>query len=742
MPELTQLKTIVATMQPGEWREIPDTQIPLLTRAEHDAIVAAVEGSPPFWRVQGSSGAFQAYSGGAFDPIGYQWFFTGGGGPAYGGNEVYRFSFDSLSWERLTDPSAYDPETGAPFDGPMSYHTYDSFAWNPVTQTVWLGGASPYRGAGYQTQQAAPGVWQFDPDDTTWTFHPSDHVRNGWNVPTQLTFDPHTGGMFGYSGKGSSNAHIKFMPDGSSQRVWIDGFVATHRSEESIVTAKDKIYVFGMGRGDYRWAITEIADGMAVPLLREWPQVLIDRTIHWGGVDYDPVHDRFVIWIGGDALWTWDFADQQIRRFDIENGPSIGHDVRGLWEKFVYLPDVDAFAAYSNHDGNVYLLKAPLPEHGRVLDSDADRARIGDATFTSIQEAFDAAKDGDTVTILPGVWQEGATIKANNLTIEGDGAHLKNITVGGKATFVIQGDNTTVRGLEVSGMQVGDGNGAAIRQEGKNLTLEGVYFHDGQQGILMNNHTGTCIIKNSKFERLGHGGRAHGIYINWIDELIVMGCTFLSSKGQGHEIKSRAAKTTIENSVVASLDGNDSRLIDIPNGGEIVIRNNVLQMGPQTANNDAIGINLEQRGGMEFHWSVNTILIEGNIIISDRGGSNDRLLHYRDWEDNGYPTPVLVGNTVVGFSAGQVPEGNLWYASRVAAELAPYPYLPPLDWEPGDPMPDVPEPEPDPEPEPEPIPDEVPALADGDHVLIAGARYQVKVRMIVTLVPAPQDTAS
>ena len=64
-------------------------------------------------------------------------------------------------------------------------------------------------------------------------------------------------------------------------------------------------------------------------------------------------------------------------------------------------------------------------------------------------------------------------------------------------------------------------------------------------------------------------------------ELVLRRSRVVESVGEGHEVKSRAARTIIENNVIASLTGVDSRQIDLPNGGDIVIRGNVLEKGPE-----------------------------------------------------------------------------------------------------------------------------------------------------------------
>lgn len=666
--ELKRLRELVSTMQPGEWLEIPNTSAPLVTRAEHDSIMAAApKGAFGFWGVVGPSGVFQAWGGAGFDVINHDWYFTGGGHNDYGGNEVYRFSFRTLSWERLTDPSPYDPQTKRPYIGPISRHTYDAVVWWPSTRTLWVGGGSGYLPDGDQ-QAPLPGIWEFNPETKEWTLH----NHKGLPAPTHLIIHPKRDVLWGFFGFGQKGYQREYSTDGSARDVNY-GYFGDHMTTANILTAKDeKIYVIDRGAGMNR-AITA-TDGIGrIVLVERWPQDI--PHLFNKGVAYDSVHDRFVFWDGSKTIWTWDFSDKKFRSFPTKKSPPSDQSLsNGSFGKFIYISEVNVFAAYGHSRGNVWLYKAAPPEAGTLLDPHIPRAAIGERKFTSIQDAFNAARHGDIVTILPGIWREGATITADNITIEASGAHLKNATVGGKATLVIKGNNILIRGLEVSGMAVSGGNGAAIRQEGKNLTLQEVYFHDGQQGVLAGNNTGsTIIVEDSVFERLGHGGSAHGIYANHIDHLIIRGSKFLSSKGQGHEIKSRAARTTIENSIVASLEGVDSRLIDVPNGGITVIRNNILQMGPKTSNNDMIGIGLEQRGGdgpNHHQWPQNSTLIQGNTIIDDRG-RNSRLVHWRD-----VPEPAVLGNTIVGFSAKQVPPQNTWYGNRHAAGFPAYPCLP------------------------------------------------------------------
>jgi hypothetical protein len=232
-------------------------------------------------------------------------------------------------------------------------------------------------------------------------------------------------------------------------------------------------------------------------------------------------------------------------------------------------------------------------------------------------------------------------------------------------------------------ISVPDGNGACVRMEGVGLTLKNVYFHDSQEGLLGGSKDhGTVLIEDSLFERLGNRGQSHGVYLNQ-SELVIRRSTFLSSEREGHEIKSGGYSTIIEDSVVASLNGNDSRLIDVTKGGRLVIRCSVLEEGPASSNSDIIGYALEG-----FTYTDAEITIENNIIISDLKDRQARFLNVRHFQG----APTIRNNLFVGpiqefprgrkdrillfFGLKTEDPNNIVKVSRKAAGLPPYPELP------------------------------------------------------------------
>ena len=306
--------------------------------------------------------------------------------------------------------------------------------------------------------------------------------------------------------------------------------------------------------------------------------------------------------------------------------------------------------------------------------------------YGSLQDALNAALPGDQVVLASGVYAEGAIIGTREVVLRGEpGAHLRGHAVEGKAALVVKAAGVLIEGIECSGIAVRDNNGACIRIEGDDLTVRDVHFHDNQQGILSGPGGGVLLVEDSLFERNGFGGQAHGVYVGRpVETFVFRNNRVLATTGAGHGLKSRARRTIVEGSIIAGLDGQDSRAIDLPEGGEVEIRNNVLQKGPNSDNGEMIGLALEG----PLH-DANQALIEGNLMLFDTlptgivpslgqalglMPARGTLIHSES------PGPVVVrDNTIVGareIGDGVLEEGNRIYGTRREAGLPPYPALP------------------------------------------------------------------
>jgi hypothetical protein len=204
-------------------------------------------------------------------------------------------------------------------------------------------------------------------------------------------------------------------------------------------------------------------------------------------------------------------------------------------------------------------------------------------------DAAAVAEDGDVVRFDPGEYVDCAIWRASGVVLEApDGAaHVRDRACAGKAIWVIAGDDVTVENITFSGARVADQNGAGIRAEGRNLTVRNSRFYDNENGILGGTVAGsTILIEGSVFERNGKcaANCAHGVYVDAIERLIVIGSTFRDQR-VGHHVKSGAlALEVIGSTIEDGPDGTASYLIDVTSGGEVVIADNQMQKGPKSEN--------------------------------------------------------------------------------------------------------------------------------------------------------------
>ncbi len=265
------------------------------------------------------------------------------------------------------------------------------------------------------------------------------------------------------------------------------------------------------------------------------------------------------------------------------------------------------------------------------------------AEFKKPSDAIAAAAEGDTVNIAPGQYFDCATIGQNELTIQGSGpgAIMTDKPCGGKALLIEHGSKIVIRNMTLQRARVPDGNGAAIRYEGGNLTIENVKFINNQDGILgAPDPAGTVHITGSEFLQNGTcaGACAHGIYFDRLALLHVEKSKFFETK-EGHGIKSRALKTeVIDCDISDGANGTMSYLIDIPNGGSLTVRNSRLEKGPH-AGNQAYAITIGEEG---VDQPTEELVFEKNTFTNDQNRGTTFVRNLT-------ATPAeLTGNTVKG----------------------------------------------------------------------------------------------
>lgn len=254
--------------------------------------------------------------------------------------------------------------------------------------------------------------------------------------------------------------------------------------------------------------------------------------------------------------------------------------------------------------------------------------------------AFAAARDGDTITIdatgNKNYRGDVCAITADRLRIVGINSRGRaarpHIRAGGndaegKAIWVVKGDDTTIVNIQMSGAKVPDRNGAAIRQEGTDLTLKRVYFHHNEMGLLAGDNAESDIrIVKSRFSDNGFGdGYSHNIYVNHVRSL-TMAYSHSTRSVVGHLVKSRAATTRLLYNRLSA--GRSSYEVDLPNGGLGILVGNQVEQNSQTEN--AALIAFGEEGGV---IPGSELYVVGNTLVDDSDFAG---------------TAVMIGDDVTG----------------------------------------------------------------------------------------------
>jgi hypothetical protein len=215
--------------------------------------------------------------------------------------------------------------------------------------------------------------------------------------------------------------------------------------------------------------------------------------------------------------------------------------------------------------------------------------------------AFAAAADGDTIAIDAAGDYAGdvCAITRSGLTIVGMGgrAHIDagGKSAQGKAIWVVQGSDTTIEHIELSGCVVPDKNGAGIRQEGRNLTVRDCYFHHSENGILTGaNAESVILIESSEFADNGAGdGYSHNMYIGEVKRFTLRG-SYSHGARSGHLVKSRALQNDILYNRLSD-EGPSSYELDLPQGGPSVVLGNVFYKSAAAENGAFISYGRESK---------------------------------------------------------------------------------------------------------------------------------------------------
>ncbi|WP_321336316.1 DUF5801 repeats-in-toxin domain-containing protein [Breoghania sp.] len=265
---------------------------------------------------------------------------------------------------------------------------------------------------------------------------------------------------------------------------------------------------------------------------------------------------------------------------------------------------------------------------------------VGNGGYATIQEAIDAASDGDTILIGPGTWSENLSLdKAVTLIGSGSGEDPSTDTIlnpGGTA-LTISGD-------------INDGGSATV-------TIKGINFEGNTSGIRVASGTivDTISVEESAFnDNSGYGFRTNGDTPG-VGEITVTNTTF-ADNGQGGANGSADlllwnffGDATIENVAFNS----SSALADAASGkGDNALQ--ITGFEPGTYDVDQpIGTITLTNVTTSGSWHKPQIMVQGFNDLDGLTFANVALSGSSDWGDLLYVDPIATSGDGVPGTAGQ-----------------------------------------------------------------------------------------
>ena len=220
------------------------------------------------------------------------------------------------------------------------------------------------------------------------------------------------------------------------------------------------------------------------------------------------------------------------------------------------------------------------------------------------------------------------------------------------------------------------------------MLVENCHIHNNEDGILAGGPTAystngtTVTVVHSEIDHNGvppaniRYGYDHNLYIGNVTQFTLTDSYVHDALG-GNEVKSRALASNIEDNRIQDQASSSSYEVDLPDGGNDIVTNNIIQKGPNSSQEHVADF------GAEGTYAASTLTFSGNTIINDGGAPlfYDPTALWNATDDPGTlkaDIAYVLGNTLYGITTldqvshgpGDVLSGNT---------LLPVALAPPLD---------------------------------------------------------------
>ncbi len=435
------------------WYEIPGTRL--------RPVCAGENGFPQVLGNTGCAAITSAWSGGAFDTSRNRLLMWGGGHSDYAGNEVYALDLDTLTLERLDDPTAVlrDGCTngGTYADGkPVSRHSYNHLAYLPGQDALFAWGGSQWQ-CGFFRDDA----WAFSLSALSWTPLSTTNGPSG-GFGRSVAFDPGSGLVYArddfdlYSYSPAANAWTKRTATEVGASDYKTAVIDTVRRRYYYSERENPTTV--------RWYDIASPTGTVTrqSLATSGCGFLSDEGAGW---EYDPVQDRLVGWAGGNTVYLMDPDTGACTTVTHAGGPSALPN--GTFGRFRYVPALNLFVACNHVDANCHTLRL-TPPGGPLPSLSVDDVTVTEGNAGTTAAVFTArlsAASAQAVTVSYMTVDQTATAGSDYQAASGTlsfapGTLTRTVSVDAQGDAAVEPDETFALNLSGAvGATVADGQG-------------------------------------------------------------------------------------------------------------------------------------------------------------------------------------------------------------------------------------------------------------------------------------------
>jgi hypothetical protein len=366
-PALAQIPTTLG------WYSIPNTRL--------RPVCAGENGFPQVLGNTGCAAIMSAWGGGAFDTSGNRLLIWGGGHSDYAGNEVYALDLDTLSMQRLNDPTAVlrDGCTngGTYADGrPVSRHTYNQLAYLPGQNALFALGGSQWQ-CGFFADDA----WSFSLGSLSWTeLSLANGPAPGFGL--SVAYDPNSGLVYArddfdlYSYSPTANAWT---------RRTATGVGASNYKAAVIDPVRRRYYYYERENPTtVRWYDISSPTGTVTrqSLAASGCGFMSDEGSGW---EYDAVQDRLVGWAGGNTIYLMNPDTGVCTTVSHSGGPAALE--QGTFGRFRYVTALNLFVTCNSVDTNCHTLRL-TPPGGGVPELSVDDVTVAEGNAGTAAAVF------------------------------------------------------------------------------------------------------------------------------------------------------------------------------------------------------------------------------------------------------------------------------------------------------------------------------------------------------------------